>query len=351
MLTKISIARRNLEIWFSRSELLGFLFLSNAVLLVVSAVVRSQLPTVSSNNIMSCGQSEFLTLPDVCANDEESREMHLLAHETDDSANVFERTVKRDKPLLIAIAVMVVLLHIPYFKFILYPFMIFSTWVHEMCHGLAAILVGGGIKKLFVYRNGSGLAYTWTNGKDWKRAFVASAGYTGTALLGGFLLLWRRTRRGPTAGMITIGCTMLLSCMFFVRNVFGIAAITVMGIAIILCGWKLKAEYVGYLYSFLAATCSFNAIDSIQDLFDIGYGESYVNGEARSSDAHTVAEIWALPYQFWAVCWLVFALVMSAIGLVFAFDGKTYKQEQKQRQLQPNQQTQVYTPQVPVIVY
>ena len=214
---------------------------------------------------------------------------------------------------------------------LLQPFMIFSTWVHEMCHGMAAILVRGGIQKLYVYKDGSGLCYTWTTGdSNGKRAFVASAGYTGTALIGGFLLLWRRTRRGPTAGLIVTGCAMLLSVALYVRNTFGIAAVLIIGVSILLCGWKLPAQGVLYLYCFLAATCSFNALDSINDLLDIQEGEAYVNGQQTSTDAQTVANYWGMTYSFWAVLWLIFGLFMSAIGLLFPFNGSTYQNNKKQ---------------------
>lgn len=88
--------------------------------------------------------------------------------------------MRRDKPLIIAIIAMVVCLNTRYLTYVLYPFMIFSTWVHESCHGIAAILTGGGVKELYVYKDGSGLAYTYTSGENWKRAFVAR--YEGGAL-------------------------------------------------------------------------------------------------------------------------------------------------------------------------
>lgn len=285
----------------------------------------------------SCGSNKdhildnLCTPPEVCANAEDSKAQHLLRHKTDDSANFFQKTITRDKPLLVAVLIMAVILHTPFLKFSLYPFMIFSTWVHEMCHGMMAIIVGGGIKQLYVYKDGSGLAYTWTTGEDWKRAVVASAGYTGTAVLGTFMLLWRRTRRGPTIGLISMGCAMLLSCIFFVRNLFGFVAVTLIGSVILLGGWKLPAKWVLYLYSFVAATCSFNALNSVNDLLDMQAGEAYVNGQSSETDAHTVADLWGMTSGFWAVVWLLFGLLMSAIGLLLPFDGVTYATEKKQQ--------------------
>lgn len=268
--------------------------------------------------------------PEVCANLEDNKREHLIKHTTEDGTNFVKKTVQRDKALFVAILLMVVVLHVPYLKFTLYPFLIFSTWVHEMCHGMAAILVRGGITKLYVYKDGSGLCYTWTTGEDWKRAFVASAGYTGTAVIGALLLLFRRTLRGPTVGLIAMGCAMLLSCALYVRNMFGIVSVLCIGTVILLCGWKLPAKWVLYLYCFLAATCSFNALDSINDLLDIQPGEAYVNGQSANTDAHTVANLIGGTYGFWALLWLMFGLLMSAIGLLLPFNGFTYAKNKRQ---------------------
>jgi hypothetical protein len=51
----------------------------------------------------------------------------------------------RDKRLLRAIALIVILLNAPVGQYIFYPFMLFSTWIHELFHGLAALSVGGSI--------------------------------------------------------------------------------------------------------------------------------------------------------------------------------------------------------------
>ena len=99
-----------------------------------------------------------------------------------------------------------------------------------------------------------------------------------------------------------------------------------MAVVLIVCAWKLKAKHVGYLYSFLAATCSFNAVDNISELFG---GVGYVNGEVAENDAMAVAEHWGGTNILWASIWLGFALVCCAIGLRFAFDGLTYKEQEQ----------------------
>ena len=279
---------------------------------------------------MSINVDKICTPPEVCGEDADiSKQEHLLAQTTEEDDSKITQFLKRDKPLLISIGVMTVLMNLHNLSYVLYPFKIFSTWIHEMSHGVAAILVGGGVRKLLIYPDTSGLAYTYIPDSNFNGGFVASGGYTGTAVFGMVLLLFRRTHRGPTIGTIGLGVMILLSCALYVRNTFALIMLPIMAIILIICAWKLRAREVGYLYSFLAATCSFNAVDNISELFK---GVGYVNGEPTEGDAHTVAEYWGGSNIIWATWWLVFAFLCSGIGLLFALDGTVYKKHQKQQQ-------------------
>jgi amino acid transporter len=55
-----------------------------------------------------------------------------------------------------------------------------------------------------------------------------------------------------------------------------------------------------------------------------------------------VAEYWGNDYRFWATLWLVFAIVMTLIGLVFAKNAKEMPRNKKQPEY--NQQNQVPVP-------
>merc|ERR1711862_529547 len=83
-----------------------------------------------------------------------------------------------------------------------------------------------------------------------------------------------------------------------------------------------------FLYSLLAATCSFNAVDSITDLYAVG--NLYVDGEPMPSDAVSVAGCWGATSGFWATWWLMIAIVMSFVGLVFALDKSPSTKQQPQ---------------------
>lgn len=277
--------------------------------------------TVRENSVERKGgfcDSALDQMPDACTNDD--REQQLIQRQQKDGRSWIRRFIDRERNLLIACTVLAVALNFTEGRYILYPFMIFSTWIHEMCHGIAAILTGGYISKVVVFADGSGLAYTATS-SDWERGFVASAGYPGTAVMGCLLLLFRRTTLGPTIGTIGIGVFMILTCILWVRGTFGVVVLLLEGIALVILGWKLPATLLDHLYNFLAATCCMNSVESIHDLFAVG---SYtVGGEVvESSDAHTVADKWGMDYRFWAFLWLGMSFVSALVGIVFAFDAK-----------------------------
>ncbi len=222
--------------------------------------------------------------------------------------------VKHERRLLIALLVIVVLSNIPYGHYALYPLSLFSTWVHEMCHGVAALSLGGHIEWLKVFPDTSGLALTGRPANRLANAYVASAGYVGTAVVGAGLLALRRVERVGRAGVGALGALMLLSVLLWVRNPFGIAAVAAMGGLLLFAGIKLNRENSALLYAFLAAACCLNAFTSIQVLFK---GATLrVAGEAVShSDAHSVADALFLPSWFWAGLWLVLSVGLVGLGL------------------------------------
>ena len=226
---------------------------------------------------------------------------------------------EKDRTLVLSICALVLLMILPFGRYALYPFTLLSTWVHELCHGVAAVLCGGKINTIYIYDDGSGLANTSIQSPlfDLKRAFVASAGYVGTAIVGGILLLFRRTRRGPRRVLFGTAILIGLTCLVWIRNTFGLVSMCLIAVALGLAGWFLSAELCAYVYAFVAAACCLNAVDSITGIWN---DKECTWGERRSNDAVTVAEIWGLAYWFWALLWLIFAVVMLLIGMVFVID-------------------------------
>jgi len=229
----------------------------------------------------------------------------------------FKESFQRDGRLYLIMLAIIIVINIPFIRWVLYPFTIFSTWIHELCHGLAALMVGGRIVKLEIFPDGSGLATSALPDIS-RRGFVSSAGYQGTAFWGFMLLIFRRTKRGPRTGTMALACTMLLSCVIWIRNVFGFFFIFGFGLVLAVLAWFLPSFHIRNVYVCLAVTVSMNAITSVHDLFGLN---QYVNGVPMSTDAHTMAELKGGSYMVWAILWFILAIVMTILGIVFAIPG------------------------------
>ena len=231
------------------------------------------------------------------------------------------RWIRSEARLLVAVLLLAVLLNVPYGRYALYPFVILSTWIHETWHGIAALLAGGSIRDLSIYPDGSGLARTMRPATAWATALVASAGYMGTAVTGGLLLVFRRLRGAGRYGLGLLGIAMLATVLLLVRNAFGMAMVALVGVLLLGTAMVARPSTSGFVFAFVAATCCLNAVTSIGDLFSANL---VVNGQpAGGSDATTVAQTLGLPYWFWAALWLVWSLGWTALGIRFPLRARS----------------------------
>ena len=64
----------------------------------------------------------------------------------------------------VAFTLAIWLLPNPWSAYVSWPLLLFSTYAHEMGHGLAALLVGGTFSRFEMWANASGMAHTATTG-------------------------------------------------------------------------------------------------------------------------------------------------------------------------------------------
>ncbi len=91
--------------------------------------------------------------------------------------------------------------------FLAFPFRLFVTMIHELGHGMAAVLTGGHFLRFEVTPRGAGLA--WTSGGS--RFFIIQAGYLGTALFGAALLV--TTHRVQRPGRVAVGIGVFIAVL------------------------------------------------------------------------------------------------------------------------------------------
>jgi hypothetical protein len=217
--------------------------------------------------------------------------------------------------LLVAAIISVLLWFIPYLEILGYPFKIFTTFIHEGGHALAALITGNSVRSLSVAVDASGLTQT-TPGGTLSQMFISSAGYLSSMAFGAFLLFL--IRKSVKSRIILLGCGILIAALTLIFGLFTSAfsfeawsgiPFTLIAGSLISVGLILMAKFATrrvatYFVSFLAVQCVLNALLDLKDVFFL----STPFAPAVPTDAVNMAHATGLPAIFWTVVWIAFAL-------------------------------------------
>ena len=215
--------------------------------------------------------------------------------------------------LVAALLATLMLWNVPFGSYLLYPFKLFATWLHELSHGIAMLVLGAGVRKMEIFRDTSGLAFPERGVTALAQGAISSAGYMGTAAFGALFLLLGQTERGARAVLGILGATMLATAALFVRNGFGVGATLVGGMVLVGVAVLATETIQSFVLNFLAAQACINAVLDIRVLF----GQTMlVNGQSHGqTDAHTVARVLGGPHWMWASLWLAWSFVLFYLAL------------------------------------
>ena len=188
----------------------------------------------------------------------------------------------------------------------LYPIKIFVVFIHEAGHALTTILTGGQVVSMVVTPWQSG--YVQHAGGN--SLFIAAAGYIGSALFGGLLLLLSTRNEWASTVFFGLAAFFGLVTLFFIGNGFGRAFGFGTALAFALLS---RRPFPGthYIVDVLAVTSSLYAVYDLTDFLFIG---------ART-DAVILAEMTAVPAFIWAGIWSVISL-----GIVWGAGKRAVRQ-------------------------
>lgn len=211
--------------------------------------------------------------------------------------------------LLFASLLTLVLWFIPFAGVITYPLRLFVTFIHEAGHALAALATFGGVKRVVLDWNGSGL--TFTQG-GWG-FLISSAGYLTTTLYGSALLLFLRRERNARTAAIGTGALLVVITVLFGGNIVAWLAGLVFGAACLLLGLKGKPKVVHFCMSFLAVQCLLNAFYDLRALLYLSAFDPAFPTDARNMSQATNG---LLPPVVWAAGWILLSAVVVVATLV-----------------------------------
>lgn len=216
---------------------------------------------------------------------------------------------------LIAAAIATTILwQVPGGNYILYPFTILATWFHEMGHGLMALLLGGRFERLLIFPNGSGVAFN--SGALFLgpigRALVAASGPMGPPLAGAALILASRRFKTAQMSLIILGTLLILSAVIWVRSLFGLVAIPLLGL-LILGAVRTPRWVQGFTIQFLGVQACVSTFHQLDYLF------SRTAGPLGLSDSSQIAQQLLLPYWFWGGLMALSSLYLLIQSLRIAY--------------------------------
>jgi hypothetical protein len=227
---------------------------------------------------------------------------------------------RREIVLVIVLGLLsIVLWRLPFISWALYPFQLFTTFVHEISHGLAAVITGGDFRRFVVRSDLSGVAWS-AGGIRW---IVSSAGYVGSAAFGGLLAIL--AARGVSARWVLIGLGLILGllCLLFVRNIFGVISGLALTVALVAAGARLNKLWADGLLLFLAVQLMLNGLDSLVDLLVVS-----TSFPGAPTDAAIMASATGIPAVVWAFLWSALTLVILWYSLRFAYRRSVATAEQ-----------------------
>ena len=210
--------------------------------------------------------------------------------------------------LWVAAAVSLGLSLSPWGRVLLYPFKLFTTWIHECGHATMTVIFGGSVTSIAIEPNTSGVTRSLMPSGRIGQGLVASSGYLGASLVGCLLLAAARVQKWTRPLLFSLGAFMLLTLAVWIRNPFGMSVVLAwVAILLLLARWR-TGQFPQFVLSLLAIQVALNAVYDIRVLFLLHDGPS---------DAETMARLFMLPAWLWAGAWMVISglLLIWTLGI------------------------------------
>jgi len=198
------------------------------------------------------------------------------------------------KVLLAVLAVIFWLWETPW----VFPIKILAIFFHELSHGLAALFTGGRIRKIEIFLSEGGLCHI-TGGN---RFLTLSAGYLGSLLWGGAILIAASRTRYDREIAVALGGLIAYCTAFWLRPIFSFGFLFGLASAagLVACG-RFQPEHVNdlVLRTIGLTSCLYAVFDIKSDILDRPH---------LTSDAVMLAEVTGVPAVVWGILWITLAV-------------------------------------------
>ncbi|MBZ0299122.1 MAG: M50 family metallopeptidase [Anaerolineae bacterium] len=213
--------------------------------------------------------------------------------------------------MLLAGVIVFVLWNIPQLDFLLFPFRLFVTYVHEAGHSVMAAFSGGRVIEFTVFSNGTGIATT----QGGNRFLILPAGYLGAAFFGAVLFYLANTVPFPRKISLVVGTLMIVITLFLRASGIALLVGALSGSVLVFVGIRGSILVNMLLLNLLAALTGLNAVFDLIFLVQNSYATL---GQLRN-DAAAFAELTpGIPAFIWALIWAILAVFMVGSAIWFS---------------------------------
>jgi len=229
-----------------------------------------------------------------------------------------------DRFFWIAVILALALRFYPETKWMMWPLNLFGTYIHELFHGIFAILGGGSFKEMFLWPGGGGVSYNF-HYSTLGRALGAMGGLIGPCIIGAIILFFSRRFMLTHWLLKGLSLSVILSAAYWGGDWH------TMQIGLIAGGIIGAVSFIPYkpairiFAQFLAIQLCFENLLDFDYMFSQGFTR---DGVAYTSDTANIAEAMGGTYWFWGaiisaitIAIVVFAIVKSKPKIVTTYSA------------------------------
>lgn len=208
-----------------------------------------------------------------------------------------------------SIVVTLALYFIPQLHMLAMPFVLLSTFAHEMGHGVAALLVGGHFHEFRMYSDASGVALIELPVTRMATAISSAGGLLGPPIVAAILLILGTRRAWARNVLWFVAIASVLCVLWVVRSMFGVAFILSFAAVIAAVAHWGRPIFQQFTVVFIATQLGLSVFSRSDYLFT---SHAQTAQGPMPSDVQNIANVLIGPYWFWGG---VIALI--SVGILY----------------------------------
>jgi len=208
---------------------------------------------------------------------------------------------------LFFILLSLLLVYVPFLKILGYPFQWLEAYLHEISHGLTAVLSGGRVVSITIAFNGDGLcSYIASHPQT-----VLFFGYAGTTIWGALIYsgALSSVRVAHRIALVMVLLLMVTGILWMKPELESWIILMVRISIIFFPLWFVRYHTVQHFVQFVGIFIMVNNIQSVLKLFNI----------SDRGDHKKLAELTDVPMTVWIWSWLIFCVAVLLFFAVKSF--------------------------------